>query len=445
MPDSYCFSEENILVQLQSAPFTLGFYTLRFYTELGRPVNRITPTIDEFYLYPSGGTFRDCTYNIVTYDSRFDTYRGFIPPHLQRVADKTQFPPESKLAPHLLENIPLSPYTTIGLGGNARYFSTCTSTEQLREGLRTAKERNLPIFILGGGSNVIIADAGCDGVVLHVATHGVTRKVTGGTVEVSVESGEPWDEVVRQCVELGDAGLECLSGIPGSTGATPLQNVGAYGQAVSQTITRVDAIDTATLQDVQFSPAECLFGYRTSRFKHHDAGKFVITAVTFQLQHGGMPSIAYPELRKHLAETVNLDALVPGAPALSAVRNAVLALRRKKSMVADPSDPNARSVGSFFTNPIIPQEFFVELRAKWPEIPGFPVGGGVKIPAAWLVECAGFHKGYRMGGAAVSDHHALALVNRGTTSTEILSLAKRIEDEVHSRFGVTLEREPVIL
>ncbi len=204
-------------------------------------------------------------------------------------------------------------------------------------------------------------------------------------------------------------------------------------------------MDVRTGDDVVFRNADCRFAYRQSRFKHEDAGRYIVTSVTFLLQPKGRPEIRYPELEKRIASTMDLAALAPGAPVLGAVREAVLALRRKKSMVIDGEDPNTRSVASFFTNPIVPSEVAERLRADYPDLPTFAAGDRVKIPAAWLVEHAGFAKGYRSGGAAVSDNHSLALVNRGTTSAALLSLAQRITDGVEEKFGIRLVREPVVV
>lgn len=346
---------------------------------------------------------------------------------------------------HIQEFLPLAPYTTLGLGGAARYFAVCRSDEEVREGIAHARERGLPLLILGGGSNLVIADEGFDGLVLKLETRGTNREDAPGGVRLTVAAGEAWDEFVRVSVEQGLSGVECLSGIPGSVGATPIQNVGAYGQEVSQTLEAVAATDIRTGERCSFLNAECRFAYRQSRFRLEDAGRYAVTAVTFVLQEGERPQIRYPELQKKVASTVDLEALPPGAPALQAVRECVLALRRKKSMVLDPSDPNTKSAGSFFTNPVVSCEAAHRLRARHAGLPSYPAIGGVKLPAAWLVEHAGFPKGYRSGGAAVSENHSLALVNRGTTTTELLSLARRIQDAVQEQFGIRLEREPVVI
>ena len=348
-------------------------------------------------------------------------------------------------------DILLSPFTTIGLGGAARLFATCTSEADLREALTDARREQVRVHILGGGSNTIFPDGGFPGLVIHTAMTGVEFTERGAQLLVRAAAGEPWDRFVEACVNRGLGGLECLSGIPGLVGATPIQNVGAYGQEVADTILSVEALDRSTLAPVSIPGQECRFGYRTSRFRQEDAGRYVITAVTFSLTPNAPPSLRYAELRRAVEQSVDLRTLEGGRPALTAVRAAVLALRRGKSMVVDPADPESRSVGSFFTNPIVSPDIFTALDQQWREtgnagvIPHFPAGASVKIPAAWLVEQSGFTKGYARGGVGVSRRHALALVNRGGTTAELLALAGEIERAVHSRFGIQLEREPVIV
>lgn len=366
----------------------------------------------------------------------------------------------------LQTGVPLAPRTTIGLGGRARYFAACRTVGQVRAALRYARERGWPLQILGGGSNIVFADAGYAGLVLKVDIAGITFEEQGpkahqpspgdsdrrpGQVDVTAGAGEAWDALVRWSIERDLAGLECLSGIPGSVGATPVQNVGAYGQEVSDTLVSLRAVDQASLEVVSFSGEECRFAYRRSRFKREDRGRYVITEVTLRLERFGRPTLRYPELARYVEAQVGLDSLEAGRPALEAVRAAVLALRRSKSMLADPDDPDARSVGSFFLNPVLSPAGFRELEARWREaggqgeVPTFPAAGGIKVPAAWLVERAGFPKGYRRGGVGVSDKHALALVNRGGTTGELLALAGEIQERVYERFGARLEVEPVVV
>lgn len=349
------------------------------------------------------------------------------------------------------QNVDLSAFTTIGLGGNARYVVSCQTPGQVCEGLDFAHKNNVPVHVLGGGSNVVFADEGFNGLVLCIQLKGLSFREEGSSVFVSAAAGEEWDGFVQRCVVAGLGGVECLSGIPGLVGATPIQNVGAYGQEVSETIVSVKAIDRQTHETVEFTNADCRFGYRQSKFKSTDADKYVVVEVTFRLTKHGRPEIRYAELQKFIASSANEQSLPNGEPALSAVRNAVLALRCRKSMVVDPNDPNSRSVGSFFTNPIISMERFEELQTRWKhsgglaQIPTFLSGGKVKVPAAWLVEQAGFPRGYRNGGVGVSQNHSLALVNYGGTTRELLDLAVRIQDTVSKRFGIVLEREPIVV
>lgn len=331
----------------------------------------------------------------------------------------------------LRENIALASLTTMGLGGPARYFAECTTLPDMRTCLMWALGEGLPVQVIGGGSNVLFADAGYRGLVLKMGFTGMT--FSGDTVEVA--AGEDWDGFVQCCVERGLAGVECLSGIPGSVGGTPIQNVGAYGQEVKDTIVEVRALDRLTLSETSFAPAECDFAYRQSRFKGANGERFIVTSVTYRLDPSGQPQIRYPELRRHLTDA---------QPTLAAVRDAVLGLRRSKSMVIDPQDPNARSVGSFFLNPVISAAAFAALQDRYPSIPHFPDAAGVKVPAAWLVEQAGFHKGLQRGGVGISERHALALVNRGGTTRQVLALAGEIRDAVEQTFGIRLVQEPVL-
>lgn len=349
------------------------------------------------------------------------------------------------------ERVPLAPKTTIGLGGPARYYASAASEAELRDALSTARTQDLPVQILGGGSNTVFPDAGYPGLVLRVALRGVAFERDAGGVLATAKAGEDWDAFVVHCLQDGLQGVECLSGIPGSVGATPIQNVGAYGQEVSQTIVRVRAIDRTTLEDVVFEGAQCGFAYRESRFKGEDAGRFVITEVTYRLQPGGRPTLQYPELARE-AQARGVAQAPPGE-ALQRTREAVLALRRSKSMVYDPDDPNAHSVGSFFLNPVLDEAGYRTLRERLrlrfpedpPKPPSFAAVGGRKVPAAWLIERAGFHRGLRRGGVGISQNHTLALVNVSGTTAQLLSLADEIVQGVEHAFGVHLQPEPVIV
>jgi len=385
------------------------------------------------------------------------------------------------------EQVQLSRFTTLGLGGPARRFVVAGTDEEIIAAVRDADQSGEPLLVLGGGSNLVISDNGFPGTVIQVATKGIHRMTgpdeagldrlgpdeagparpePGAPVTLAVAAGEDWDTVVASCVAADLAGLECLSGIPGLAGATPIQNVGAYGQEVADTITRVRAYDRARAEVVELAARDCGFGYRTSAFKRSITppavtGRFVVLGVTFQL------------ISNRRSRPVRYLGLEPGRPdqsgpddagraSLGDVRAAVLRLRRGKGMVLDPGDPDSRSAGSFFTNPILDAGQFARLRRVVDErsgaevpIPQFPAGPGrVKVPAAWLIGQAGFQKGYqgtgranRRGPAAhISTKHTLALVNPGNASTaEVVGLAREIRDRVHDIFGVALAGEPVLV
>jgi len=350
----------------------------------------------------------------------------------------------------------LARLTTLRLGGPARRMVTVTTEDDLVEALRRPDPMGGPTMLLAGGSNVVMADDGYDGTVVHVTSRGV-RMVTAadddGVVQVEVAAGEPWDEVVAATVADGLAGLECLSGIPGSTGATPIQNVGAYGQEVSQTITAVRVYDRARDTIVDLAPTDCAFTYRHSAFKGHD--RYAVLRVTFALRRDPQGAIArYAELARTLG--VEAGARVP----VAAARETVLDLRRGKGMVLDAADHDTWSAGSFFTNPILDAEAFAVLQgraaqalgADGPSVPAWPESDGrVKTSAAWLIERAGFTKGYggpaALGGrVSLSTKHTLALTNRGdATTADLLTLARDVRDGVQARFGVVLVPEPVLV
>lgn len=320
------------------------------------------------------------------------------------------------------------------------------TSEEIVQSVRAATGE--PLFILAGGSNVVIGDDGFDGLTVllrsggwRVAALDPHDRSGDGHVAVEVQAGQPWDEFVAETVAEGLAGVECLSGIPGSAGATPIQNVGAYGQEVAGVVTGVIAYDRIT-DEVQEIPAkECGFGYRASRFKHSD--RWVVLSVRLRLRRSGISEpIRYQELARALG--VEIGAQVP----LAGAREAVLALRRGKGMVLDPADPDTRSVGSFFVNPVLGAPAWEQLlsRADGRQPPSWPdADGRVKVSAAWLIETAGFTKGYAHRGAAISGKHTLALTNRGGTTKELLDLAVLVRDGVHARFGVTLRPEPVLI
>jgi UDP-N-acetylmuramate dehydrogenase len=297
------------------------------------------------------------------------------------------------------------------------------------------------VLILAGGSNVVISDAGFRGTVVLVRSRGLSVSAEdAGGLTVTVEAGETWDDVVAAAVAAGWSGLECLSGVPGSAGATPIQNVGAYGQEVAETITAVRVYDRDTDEVVKFSPDDCRFAYRSSVFKHRD--RWVILSVDFRLARSARSQpVQYAELARAL--DVPLGTRAP----LAEVREAVLALRAGKGMVLDPDDPDTYSVGSFFTNPVLDAAAYAALSERAGDPPSWPgTDGVVKVSAAWLIERAGFRKGHPGQGVSISSKHTLALTNRGTgTTSTLLDLAREIRDGVRDRFGVTLHPEPVLI
>ena len=344
----------------------------------------------------------------------------------------------------LREHVPLAPFTTLGLGGKARYFIECDSEDEARAAIAYAADRLLPVYILGGGSNVVFLDSGFPGLVLRITIGGMELR-DGPSPEVRAGAGVDWDTLVQRAVERGWTGVECLSGIPGTVGGTPIQNVGAYGQEIAETLASVVCLDRTTLERRTFTAQDCGFGYRDSRFKRADRDRYVVLEVTLRLARDQKPRIRYPELQRAVASLGGLDTVTP-TEAVGLVRQAVLALRRSKSMVLDPADPNTRSAGSFFTNPVLSAAAFADLAQRWKEIPSFPADGGVKVPAAWLVEHAGFPKGYRAGeGAGISTRHALALVNLGGTSADLLALAEEVRAGVEKQFGIRLAYEPEVV
>ena len=325
-------------------------------------------------------------------------------------------------------DVPLADLTTLAVGGPIDRLIEVTDASELVEAVRDTDEAGRPLLLLGGGSNVVAPDAGWPGDVVAVRSRGIERR--GAAIEV--QAGEPWDDVVAFAVTHGLAGIEALAGIPGSTGATPVQNVGAYGQEVAQTITAVRVFDRAEKDECTLTPAECGFAYRDSRLKR-EPGRFVVLSVAFRLDESAQSRpVGYAELARRLG--IDLGDTAP----LDDVRAAVLELRRGKGMVLDPADPDSRSAGSFFTNPIVPAAQVVEGCPSW------PAGDGhLKLSAAWLVQHAGFGRGTRDGRVGTSSRHSLALTTEpGATAIELLAFADRIVATVEEKFGVTLEREP---
>lgn len=337
--------------------------------------------------------------------------------------------------PEYLDDLSLAGCTTLGVGGRARRVARVADAEALAAAL--ADHGSGPVAVLGGGSNLLVADRGFDGLLLQSADLG--RDYDPATGGLQVGAGHDWDALVRFAVEAGAAGLECLSGIPGRCGAAPVQNIGAYGQEVAPVLEAIEATELATGRSRSFGAGECGFGYRRSRFKEEEAGRWFITRLQLRLRPGGPATLAYRELVEALSDTPS--------PSLARVREEVLRLRRSKSMVYDPADPNHRSAGSFFTNPVVGPAELESLRRRVDgEVPHWPVEGGVKLAAAWLIQHAGFEKGYHEGNVGLSSNHVLALVNRGgARAADLLALATRVRDGVLDHFGVRLRPEPVPL
>ena len=341
------------------------------------------------------------------------------------------------------ENIKIAPLTTMGVGGPARFFVEASTVEEVREAIGYAKSRNLPLFILGGGSNLVVSDAGWPGLVLKVSLLRINHRHGHGTAYFDVGAGEDWDSFVAATVQHHCAGIECLSGIPGSVGGTPVQNVGAYGQEVAETIDSVVALDIEGGEEQEFEKSDCGFGYRSSIFNTSARGRYVILRVTYALVHDGHPRLAYADLQKQFANRQE--------PTLAEVREAVRQIRASKGMLLTPGDPDARSAGSFFKNPVLTENEFESLKrkaaARGLKIPNYPaLAARRKVSAAWLVEQSGFSKGFGNGHVGISRKHALAIVNRGgATSAEVVQLKNEIQARVQQQWEIQLEPEPVLL
>jgi UDP-N-acetylmuramate dehydrogenase len=352
----------------------------------------------------------------------------------------------------LIENKQLAPFTTFGIGGPACWFVEAETEEEIAEAAAWAGERGVALFVLGGGSNLLVSDAGFNGLVLRVGLRGIAGpdpSASSGQTIYQVAAGEDWEHFVERTVADSCAGLECLAGIPGTIGGTPVQNVGAYGQEVASAIDRVRAFDLQEHEFVEFAAADCGFSYRHSRFNSADRGRYVVTRVDYRLTLGGAPTVRYAELQRTLAEEQTEGREATLAEVAAVVRR----IRQTKGMLLVEDDPDCRSAGSFFKNPVVDEEQVARIAAvseKTP--PRFPAGAGaenqgrVKVPAAWLIEQAGFAKGHTHGAVAISSRHTLALVNRGGASAaEVLSLAQEISSTVEARFAVRLEMEPVLV
>jgi UDP-N-acetylmuramate dehydrogenase len=358
----------------------------------------------------------------------------------------------------LLEDVPLAPYTTLGVGGPARWFAETAIEAEVLAAVHFARAQHVPYFILGGGSNLLVSDEGFPGVVIRIAAS--TPELLEAPAQISAPAGADWDSIVRLAVDHNLAGIECLAGIPGTAGGTPVQNVGAYGQEVSHSILTVRAIDLVAEKLVHLTPADCAFAYRRSIFNTTHRGRYAITRVSYALRPDAPPHLDYRDVKQFFAERALTH------PSLADTAAAIRTIRARKGMVLDRTpgtqpDPDTSSAGSFFKNPIVPLATHPHLAALThtavDEIPQYPsslalapapspTNATVKLSAAWLLERAGFHKGFTLGRAGLSTKHVLAIVNRGgATASEIVALRDTILHEVHARFAIHLEQEPVQL
>ena len=344
----------------------------------------------------------------------------------------------------ITENVALAPLTTLKVGGAARYFIEATSTAEVSQAVEFSKSANLPLFILGGGSNLVISDAGWPGLVLKIGITGINHRHGHDEVIFEAGAGEDWDKFVGMVVAHNIAGIECLSGIPGSVGASPVQNVGAYGQEVSNTIESVVALDLRDGQVHELSNQDCGFSYRTSIFNSTEQGRYIILQVNYSLNHGAEAYIAYADLKKYFAGWSE-------KPTLANVRDAVRKIRAGKGMLITAGDDDCRSAGSFFKNPILSADQYQALTARAAaknlQIPSYPaLDARKKVSAAWLVEHSGFSRGYGNGPVGISRKHALAIVNRGNaTAADIVAFKEDIQQRVEEIWGILLEPEPVFV
>ncbi len=344
----------------------------------------------------------------------------------------------------ITENVPLAPLTTLKVGGPARYFVEATTIAEVSEAVEFSRSRSLPFFVLGGGSNLVIADAGWPGLVLKVGITGINHRHGHDQVVFEAGAGEDWDKFVGLVVAHNIAGLECLSGIPGNVGGTPVQNVGAYGQEVANTIESVLALDLKDGQLHELCNEACGFSYRTSIFNTAERGRYIILQVNYVLKHGGEAYIAYADLKKYFAGWNE-------KPTLANTRDAVRKIRAGKGMLITAGDDDCRSAGSFFKNPILSADQYAGLTARAAtknlQIPSYPaLDAQKKVSAAWLVEHSGFSRGYGDGPVGISRKHALAIVNRGNaTAADIVALKEYIQGRVHEIWDIVLEPEPVFV
>ena len=349
----------------------------------------------------------------------------------------------------ILEHVPLADHSTLGVGGPARYFLAAQTLAEATEALAWARESELPVTLLGGGSNVVIADAGLPGLVLQLADGQCELlDATEDLVRIRAGAGMPWDALVSRAVARGFGGIECMSGIPGMVGAAPIQNIGAYGQEVAEVIEAVEVLDMQTGIVFWLSAAECGFAYRDSVFKRQPH-QHLVCSLRLRLRPNAQPDVRYAQVAHALAG----EPLPDGAAGLTRVRDVVLRLRRDKAMVVDPEEPDSRSVGSFFTNPVVPVQVAVDAADRLRHslrpgetMPSWPAPGGITLSAAWLIEHAGMPKGYGEGPVGLSNKHTLALVNRGgAKASDVLDFADHVTQRVLDASGVRLQREPVLL
>lgn len=348
---------------------------------------------------------------------------------------------------NLLENIPLAPLTTIKIGGPARYFVEAKTIDEVQEAVAFVRSRALPLFVLGGGSNLIVADSGWPGLVLKVSLQGIDQQAAhddDGNVLFDAGAGESWDRFVSHAVMAHCAGVECLSGIPGSVGGTPVQNVGAYGQEVSETIAAVQVLDLQDGQVRELCREACEFSYRASIFNTTERGRFIVLRVTYALTPDGKPHISYADLKRHFEGRET-------SPNLAETREAVRHIRALKGMLIVPGEPDCQSAGSFFKNPVLSEEQHEDLKkraaARSLTVPSYPaLETRKKVSAAWLVEHSGFAKGFGSERVGISTRHALAIVNRGgATAADVVTLRDQIQQRVQEIWGIRLEPEPVMV
>lgn len=341
------------------------------------------------------------------------------------------------------QNISLAPYTTLRIGGPARYFTEVRTEDELLDAVAFARRENHPMFVLGGGSNLVVSDSGFDGLVIHIAFDGpTTSSQQNNWVEYAVPAGADWNDFVRSVCEQGISGVECLAGIPGTVGGTPVQNVGAYGQEVAETISAVRVLDLESSNFVTLDNVACGFAYRRSIFNTTHKGRYIVTAVTFRFDPTRKPHLTYADLTRHFGQT---------EPTPLDVYHAVREIRHSKGMLIVEGEPDSRSAGSFFKNPVVSPEVFQRTASAVglspDQIPHWPAEGGrIKLAAAWLLERAGFVKGYALGHAGISSRHTLALINRDNASAaDLFALRDAIQTKVKTLFSIDLEQEPVQL